>query len=147
LRADALASDEVSVVVVSSERTTMVPSFDVSQLAHDSDRWSNVESSAPPPAPDPPEPGGSVLIRAADFYWSRLGGREFVPVLKIPLEAIEEQHRVHCEGFILCRIDGVTTLADIIETSGLPELTALSLACDLVDEGILATPQGGESGH
>jgi hypothetical protein len=32
----------------------------------------------------------------------------------------------------------VTTLADIIENCGLPEITALSLACDLFDEGVIA---------
>jgi hypothetical protein len=35
----------------------------------------------------------------------------------------------------------VATLADIIERSELPELTALSLACDLVDEGVIAVSQ------
>jgi hypothetical protein len=81
--------------------------------------------------------GGSVLVRAADFYWTRAGGRSVVPVLTIPLERIAEKHREHCAGFILCRIDGVTTLAEIIENCGLPEITALSLACDLFDEGVI----------
>jgi hypothetical protein len=85
--------------------------------------------------------GGSVLMRAADFYWTQLGGRAVVPSLKLPLEDIPEEHRANCEGFILCRVDGVTALADIIETSGLPELTALSLACDLLDDGIIAVSQ------
>jgi hypothetical protein len=82
--------------------------------------------------------GGSVLMRAADFYWTQLGGRTAVLSLKVPLENISPDRRAHCEGFILCRVDGVTALAEIIETSGLPELTALSLACDLLDDGIIA---------
>ena len=90
-------------------------------------------------------PGGSVLFRATDVYWSRLGGRAAVPTLLVPLEEIAEEHRAHCEGFLLCRVDGVTALADIIEQSGLPEITALSLACDLLDEGVIAMSPGGAS--
>jgi hypothetical protein len=85
--------------------------------------------------------GGSVLMRAADFYWTQLGGRAVIPTLKVALEDVPEKHRSQCEGFILCRVDGFTALADIIETSGLPELTALSLACDLLDDGIIAVSQ------
>jgi hypothetical protein len=132
---------EESGVVRSAERQTIVPSFDMSQLAQDSDRWTEAEPSEPAPVSEPPAAGGSVLVRAADFYWSRLGGRDAVLALRVPLEEVAERHRAHCEGFILCRVDGMTTLADIIERSELPELTALSLACDLVDEGVLAVSQ------
>jgi hypothetical protein len=128
---------EESGVVRTAERQTIVPSFDVSQLAQDSDRWTEAEPGEPAPVSEAPLAGGSVLVRAADFYWSRLGGRNAVPSLKVPLEGVAERHRAHCEGFILCRVDGVATLADIIERSELPELTALSLACDLVDEGVI----------
>jgi hypothetical protein len=128
---------EESGVVRTAERQTIVPAFDVSQLAQDSDRWTEAEAREPAPVSEAPVAGGSVLVRAADFYWSRLGGREAVPSLKVPLEEVAERHRAHCEGFILCRVDGTATLADIIERSELPELTALSLACDLVDEGVI----------
>jgi hypothetical protein len=132
---------EESGVVRTAERQTIVPTFDVSQLAQDSDRWTEAEPREPTPVSEAPVAGGSVLVRAADFYWSRLGGRSAVPSLAVALEGVAERHRAHCEGFILCRVDGVTTLADIIERSELPELTALSLACDLLDEGVITVSQ------
>jgi hypothetical protein len=131
------AASKAEAAGVSRERTTLVPSFDVSQLAHDSDRWTHAEQSSSAPPRGPAVQGGSVLVRAADVYWSRIGGRAVVPILMAPLEAIPDEDRARCGGFILCRIDGVTTLAQIIENSGLPELTGLSLACDLFDNGII----------
>jgi hypothetical protein len=123
------------------ERPTLIPSFDVPKLARDSDRWDHAPQSEsgerPALAIDAAE-GGSVYARAADVYWSQLGGPDAVPVLLVPLRDVRPDQRGRCEGFLLCRIDGKSTVAEIIEQSGLPELTALSLACDLLSSGIIA---------
>lgn len=122
----------------SADRPTLVPTFDVPQLAKDSDRWTRDSGVRPAVRADASALDGSVHVRAADVYWSRLGGRRAVPILLLPLEQVPPEQRARCEGFLLCRVDGKTTLADIIESSGLPELTALCLACDLFDACVIA---------
>jgi hypothetical protein len=125
----------------SAERPTLVPTFDVAQLARDSGRW------APPPPPResdahvvvPASSSGesSVHLRATEMYWDRIGNPDAIARLTVPPEWIHPDERAECAGFILCRVDGVRTVAQIIDDSTLPLLTALSLVCSLLDAGIL----------
>jgi hypothetical protein len=121
------------------DRPTLVPAFDVSRLARDSNRWNASRSGVHPVARAPSPPAdGSIHLRAADVYLARIGSLYAKPVLLVPLARVPRAHRAHCEGFLLCRIDGVASLAEIIAASTLPELTALSLVCDLLDARIIA---------
>src|SRR5579859_7035345 len=124
----------------SLDRSTLVPAFDVQQLARDSDRWEPVREAfdsqtriSPPPVAN----DSSVHLRAADIYWARIGRADLVPRLTVPAEAINPDERAECAGFILFRVDGVRTVREIIEDSTLPELTALALLCSLADAGLI----------
>jgi hypothetical protein len=128
-------------------RPTLVPEFDVEQLARDSDRWDPRRNGTPSAEsgilPKVKADAPSVSVRAADVYWGRLGGPQSVPVLLVALDEVPAELREHCEGFLLCRIDGARTFKQIFADSGLPELTALSLACDLLDACIIGLAQMG----
>jgi hypothetical protein len=130
----------------SNERPTLVPGFDVRQLARDSDRLvmraAALDSGVHPIDAGQQVTDSSVHMRAADVYWRRIGGSEAIPRLLVPLDQVALEHRSHCEGFLLCRIDGVATLGEIIRDAELPELTAVCLACELFDAGIIAMTCG-----
>lgn len=129
-----------------------MPTFDVAQLARDSDGWRvppaardsgtrlHIAPTAPNAATEPSGPAecdSSVHLRATDMYWSRIGRPDAVPRLTVPGEWIHPDERADCAGFILCRVDGRRSVAEIVDDSTLPLLTALSLLCSLLDAGLL----------
>lgn len=48
--------------------------------------------------------------------------------------ALELDHR---EGFLLSRIDGLTTIEDLLDVAGMPRLDALRLLCKWVARGVV----------
>ena len=127
-------SDETNATATS--RTTLVPGFDVEQLARDSQSFRPpMESGARVRV----APGGdaSVNVRAGEIYWGRIAGAHRVPRLCVPARAVPDEWRGRCAGFILCRVDGRASVGEILAACGLPELTALCLICELLDMGIL----------
>jgi hypothetical protein len=121
---------------VAVDRVTLVPGFDVAQFARDSQQ-----------APRAPAQSGTRLravivehsteARVADIYWARIGAPSRVPRRTEPDSLLSPACREHCAGFILCRVDGATTLDEILSTCGLPEITALCVICELLDAGLI----------
>jgi hypothetical protein len=120
-----------------ASRPTLVPALDVEQLASDFERWQ-----------DPRKPSGthrrvaandsSVYSRAEDVYWARIGAPTGTPRLLVPALTLPEELRARSAGFIASHIDGVATVADVLDYCELPHLTALCLLCELLDAGIVA---------
>jgi len=76
-----------------------------------------------------------------EVYRALIGDGRRVPVLMIPCNAMSFPRR-GALGFVLCRVDGHTSVDAILQQCSLPPLTGLCLVCELVAEGVIAFRDG-----
>ena len=91
-------------------------------------------------------PGAEVAQEYAD--WSRaeiraalvirLGSIHHIPRLAVALHAIPRSTLDHRTGFLLSRVDGWSTLEDVLDISGMDAIDALRILSNLLDDGIIA---------
>ncbi|MFO0637668.1 MAG: hypothetical protein U0183_00550 [Polyangiaceae bacterium] len=77
-----------------------------------------------------------AALRAA--YTAKLGSLDRVPVLAIAREQLRWLTIDHRAGFILSHVDGMSNLEEIVDVSGMPELDALRILSELVEQRIIA---------
>jgi hypothetical protein len=68
----------------------------------------------------------------------RLMSVHHIPRLAVPIHAIPRVTLDHRTGFLLSRIDGWSTLEDVLNISGMDSIDALRILCHLLDEGLIA---------
>lgn len=71
-----------------------------------------------------------VLI---DMYSSRIAGLHRVPSVAMGPDQIRWLSLDHRAGFILSMIDGISSVDDLLDISGMPRLDALRIVCELLD--------------
>jgi hypothetical protein len=71
-------------------------------------------------------------------YTNKLGSLDRVPVLAIAREQLRWLTIDHRAGFILSHVDGMSNLEEIVDVSGMPELDALRILSELVEQRIIA---------
>lgn len=77
----------------------------------------------------------ATLIR---MYHARIGSVDRVPVVVVPRERLRWLSLDHRAGFLLSRIDGASTVEDILDVSGMPMLDALRILAELVTKQVIA---------
>jgi hypothetical protein len=68
-----------------------------------------------------------------DMYSSRISGLHRVPAVAMGADQIRWLSLDHRAGFILSMIDGVSSVDDLLDVSGMPRLDALRIVCELLD--------------
>lgn len=76
-------------------------------------------------------------------FAGRIGSLDQVPRLAVGLHRLRGRSLDHHAGFLLSRVDGVSTLEVLLDVSAMPRLDALRLVAKLVDDGILRLEKGG----
>ena len=71
------------------------------------------------------------------IYNSYLGDLREVPSLALAMESIPVDELDHRAAFLLSRVDGVLTIDDVLDVSGMPRLEAFRHLCRLLLRGIL----------
>jgi hypothetical protein len=71
------------------------------------------------------------------MYAARLGPLEQVPVVAVPAEQLRWLTLDHRSGFLLSHVDGVSTLEEILDISGMPHLEAMRIIYDLLQQKVI----------
>lgn len=72
------------------------------------------------------------------MYTAKIGPLDRVPVVAVPRDQLRWLTIDHRAGFVLSLVDGVSTLEMILDVSGMPELDALRILCELAQQRILS---------
>jgi hypothetical protein len=72
------------------------------------------------------------------MYAARLGPLDQVPVVAIPAEQLRWLTLDHRSGFLLSHVDGVSTLEEILDISGMNPLEAMRIIYDLLQQKVIA---------
>lgn len=94
----------------------------------------------------PSDPAAARYAQASrekleQLYGSRLGSLQARPRVVVAEANIRWLGLDHRAGFILSRVDGHSTIEEIVDTSGMPRLEALRTLCDLIDLRAIALDQ------
>jgi hypothetical protein len=105
-------------------RQTVTPSFDVEEFAKEAARLTIV-----PPSDERP-------------VWSWLN-ETGVAVWRVPPSDVAPEHLNHRTAFLLLHIDGVSTIRELVKSSGIPRQSALGILAALIDQGYIAIRDDG----
>jgi hypothetical protein len=91
------------------------------------------------------EPGNAEARRCAEScrdamaqkYLSRLGGRRSVLRIRMSPEEIRSLSLDHRAGFLLSFIDGSMSIEEVLDVSSMPELDALRMMFELLEQGVI----------
>jgi hypothetical protein len=91
------------------------------------------------------EPGNDQAKRCADncrhrllaLYSSKIGDLDAVPVPAMADTELRWLGLDHRSGFLLSRVDGVSTVEEVLDVCGMPRLEALKTLVDLLDQGAI----------
>ena len=72
------------------------------------------------------------------MYAARLGPLDQVAVVAVPAEQLRWLTLDHRSGFLLSHVDGVSSLEEILDISGMPHLEAMRIICDLIQQKVIA---------
>jgi hypothetical protein len=75
------------------------------------------------------------------LYTSQVGPLDATPRVDVPDTDIRWLGLDHRAGFLLSRVDGFTTLEELLDLSGMPRLEALKTVLSLVDAGAIVIPR------
>ena len=73
-----------------------------------------------------------------DMYASRISGMQQVPAIVMTSDQIRWLSLDHRAGFLLSMIDGMSSLDDLLDVSGMQRLDALRIVCTLLDQKVIA---------
>jgi hypothetical protein len=99
-----------------------------------------IASSAPPPTSAAPAEADERALENA--YLAILGSVDAVPSLAVRGADLAKLSLDHRAGFVLTFVDGMSSVDDLIDASGLPRLEMLRILSDLVAAGVLSTQSG-----
>lgn len=71
------------------------------------------------------------------MYLARLGALHQVPYVAVPAEQLRWLTLDHRAGFLLSHVDGVSTLEEILDISGMPQLEAMRLIYELLQQKVI----------
>jgi hypothetical protein len=77
---------------------------------------------------------GALLV---ETYLAALGGTEGIPCLAIDPAAVPSLPLAPEGAFVLSRIDGGSSVEDVVDMSGLARVEALRILCELLQRGII----------
>ncbi len=80
----------------------------------------------------------SCRERLSDMHLSRLGGADRIPMVAVAGSEVRWLGLDHRAGFILSRVDGRSTIEELVDLSGMPRHEALKLLVELVGAGALS---------
>lgn len=72
-----------------------------------------------------------------DLYFTRLGSGEGIPHIQLAADAIVALALDHRSGFLISLIDGIASIDDVLDMSGMPVIEALRLLLELKNEGVI----------
>lgn len=72
------------------------------------------------------------------MYTARLGPLDRVPYVAVPLEQLRWLSIDHRAGFVLSHVDGVSSLEQILDVSGMPLLDTLRILYELVQHRVVS---------
>jgi hypothetical protein len=72
------------------------------------------------------------------MYQSRIGEGALVPRVMVDKEQLRWMSLDHRAGFLLSCVDGLSSIDEILDVSGMPPLDALRLIYELLQEGVIA---------
>jgi hypothetical protein len=72
------------------------------------------------------------------MYTAKIGPLDRVPIVEVAREQLRWLSIDHRAGFVLSLVDGVSSLEMILDVSGMPELDALRILFELVQQHIIA---------
>jgi hypothetical protein len=75
------------------------------------------------------------------MYSARLGSTSQVPKIVLPADQIRWLTLDHRSGFLLSCIDGISTIEEILDVSGMVPLDALRILCDLLQQQVIEMRQ------
>ncbi len=92
------------------------------------------------------DPGNDAVKACAEscrtvlrqMYTAKIGPLDRVPVVAVPRDQLRWLTIDHRAGFVLSLVDGVSSLEMILDVSGMPELDALRILCELAQQRILS---------
>lgn len=73
----------------------------------------------------------------ADLYVSRLGGMDRIPHVSMPMEELQWLSLDHRAGFLLSLMDGMSSIEDILDMSGMSNLEALRTLFELMQQDVI----------
>ena len=71
------------------------------------------------------------------MYAARLGAMNQVPTVAVPPEQLRWLTLDHRAGFLLSHVDGVSSLEEILDISGMPHLEAMRIIYDLMQQRVI----------
>lgn len=80
----------------------------------------------------------SCRDRLSDMHLSRLGGAHKIPVVAVAGSEVRWLGLDHRAGFLLSRVDGRSTVEELVDLSGMPRHEALKLLVELVGAGAIS---------
>ena len=75
--------------------------------------------------------------RLLSLYQSKIGDLSGVPVSALGENELRWLGLDHRAGFLLSRVDGISTIEDVLDVCGMPRLEALKTLVDLLDRGAI----------
>jgi hypothetical protein len=72
-----------------------------------------------------------------DMYGSRINGPDQVPRIVMSPDQLRWLSLDHRAGFMLSMIDGISTVDDLLDVSGMQRLDALRILCSLMDQKVI----------
>lgn len=73
----------------------------------------------------------------AELYVSRLGGMERIPQVAVPADQLQWLSLDHRAGFLLSLMDGMSSIEDILDMSGMSNLEALRTMFELMQQDVI----------
>jgi len=73
----------------------------------------------------------------AELYVSRLGGLERIPQVAVPMDQLQWLSLDHRAGFLLSLMDGMSSIEDILDMSGMSNLEALRTMFELMQQEVI----------
>jgi hypothetical protein len=80
----------------------------------------------------------SCRDRLSDMHLSRLGGAHRLPQIAVAGSEVRWLGLDHRAGFLLSRVDGKSTIEELVDLSGMARHEALKVLVELVDAGALS---------
>lgn len=72
-----------------------------------------------------------------DMYSSRISGMDRIPRICMSADQIRWLSLDHRAGFMLSMIDGISSIDDLLDVSGMQRLDALRILCSLLDQKVI----------
>lgn len=73
----------------------------------------------------------------AQMYTARIGPLERVPFIAVPREQLKWLSIDHRAGFVLSHVDGISSIEQILDVSGMPVLDALRILYELAQQRVI----------